>query len=187
MILPLKPFYFIRHGETDWNVQNIVMGSTDIPLNERGMAQATQVRKLLETLDIGQIFSSPSQRASQTAAILNEGYDYSLHYVDQFKERGWGEWEGKQRPHKFDQEDLSIPKGAEPFSVFKSRVMTKLNSILKSEIKSPLIVSHGGVFMAIAHSLGYAEVEAKNCSLYKCDPPQNPQKQWVISHLNERI
>lgn len=86
MICPLKPFYFIRHGETDWNVQKILMGSKDIPLNERGKSQAIQARQFLKDLEIGQIFSSSSQRAYQTASILNEEYAYPLHPVDQFKE-----------------------------------------------------------------------------------------------------
>ncbi len=38
MPLPNKSFYFIRHGETDWNKRHIIMGSIDIPLNDLGIA-----------------------------------------------------------------------------------------------------------------------------------------------------
>ena len=45
--LPLNPFYFIRHGETEWNRRNIVMGSQDIPLNELGLQQAHEASQVL--------------------------------------------------------------------------------------------------------------------------------------------
>ncbi len=46
--LPLKPFYFIRHGETDWNKRNIIMGSIDIPLNDYGIDQARRAAMIIQ-------------------------------------------------------------------------------------------------------------------------------------------
>lgn len=72
MRLPLKFFYFIRHGETDWNRDKRIMGQMDIPLNETGVAQARSARNLLKELNIQHIYTSPLLRAYQTAQILNE-------------------------------------------------------------------------------------------------------------------
>ncbi|KJV91271.1 2,3-bisphosphoglycerate-dependent phosphoglycerate mutase [Orientia tsutsugamushi] len=46
--LPLKPFYFLRHGETDWNLAHRAMGSQDIPLNDRGVSQGLNAAELLK-------------------------------------------------------------------------------------------------------------------------------------------
>ena len=61
--LPRNPFYFIRHGETDWNRRNIIMGSQDIPLNERGLEQAHEVSRILEKESFEIIVSSTKMRA----------------------------------------------------------------------------------------------------------------------------
>jgi bisphosphoglycerate-dependent phosphoglycerate mutase len=45
--LALEPFYFLRHGETDWNLEHRAMGSQDIPLNDRGISQGLNAAELL--------------------------------------------------------------------------------------------------------------------------------------------
>ena len=67
--LPLKPFYFLRHGETDWNLERRAMGSQDIPLNDRGVSQALNAAELLKNEPIATIISSPLLRASKNADI----------------------------------------------------------------------------------------------------------------------
>lgn len=44
-MIPHQPFYFMRHGEMDWNRSNLIMGQMDIPLNETGIRQAHNVKK----------------------------------------------------------------------------------------------------------------------------------------------
>lgn len=66
----LKPFYFLRHGETDWNLEHKAMGSQDIPLNNRGLSQVLNAVKLLKNESIGTIVSSPLLRARKTADII---------------------------------------------------------------------------------------------------------------------
>ncbi|MDR0774396.1 MAG: histidine phosphatase family protein [Rickettsia sp.] len=72
MTLPLKPFYFLRHGETDWNRQHVYMGSQDIPLNQTGENQAREASHILGKKDIKHIVTSPLIRAYRTAEIVNE-------------------------------------------------------------------------------------------------------------------
>jgi broad specificity phosphatase PhoE len=74
--LPLKPFYFIRHGETEWNRRNIIMGSKDIPLNELGLQQAHEASRVLENESFDVIVSSPKIRAQQTlkSSLTDKNY-----------------------------------------------------------------------------------------------------------------
>jgi broad specificity phosphatase PhoE len=90
MIIPLKSFYFIRHGETDWNKRGMIMGSKDIELNSNGISQAEQAKYSFEDADIGAIYSSSAKRASHTANILNEALGLQVTYTDLLTERGWG-------------------------------------------------------------------------------------------------
>jgi len=60
--------YLIRHGQTAWNAARRVLGRTDIPLDEVGLAQATTLGARLGPVDV--TWSSPLARARQTAAAL---------------------------------------------------------------------------------------------------------------------
>src|SRR5687768_11266518 len=87
--------YLLRHGQTAWNADNNrYCGRTDIPLTEKGLAQAAAVREQLRGIDFDGIFSSPLQRARVTAEIAsgkNVTTDKRLIEAD------FGQWEQKTR------------------------------------------------------------------------------------------
>ena len=86
---------FIRHGQTDWNFEKRLQGSTDIPLNATGRAQAREAVATLEGVDWEVIVSSPLSRARETAAIIAAGLDIELGPAyDELIERGYGDGEG---------------------------------------------------------------------------------------------
>jgi broad specificity phosphatase PhoE len=96
------PIYFVRHGETDWNVQGLIQGWTDTPLNEIGHGQARAVARMMaNTPDIGAEFAfavSPLLRARQTMGYLAEALAIEPHHIaiePAVKELGFGVWEGK--------------------------------------------------------------------------------------------
>jgi len=60
------PFWFLRHGETDWNAQGISQGNVDIPLNATGIAQARAAAERLRNRGIATIVASPLSRARVT-------------------------------------------------------------------------------------------------------------------------
>jgi uncharacterized phosphatase len=79
---------FIRHGQTDWNLNKQLQGSSDIPLNDTGRAQARDAVTTLEGVDWEVIVSSPLSRARETAAIIAAGLDIELGPAyDEFVER----------------------------------------------------------------------------------------------------
>lgn len=87
-------FVIVRHGQTDWNVQRRIQGSTDIPLNETGVQQAEATREALRDDDFDAVASSHLQRAAYTAATINQ-YHGKYHLIDErLAERVFGEIEG---------------------------------------------------------------------------------------------
>src|SRR5262245_42381695 len=103
MLKPGISIYFVRHGETDWNLAQRYQGRRDIPLNATGRAQATRNgRVLAQALGhaAGQLdyVASPLVRATETMEIIRReiglpprGYRTD----DRLREIGYGNWEGE--------------------------------------------------------------------------------------------
>src|ERR1700712_2452823 len=66
----MTSLYLVRHGETDWNAQRRIQGSTDIPLNATGRAQAATAGGILARREWDGIYASPLSRAFETASII---------------------------------------------------------------------------------------------------------------------
>ena len=101
MQIPNKDFYFLRHGQTDWNKRHIAMGQQDIPLNELGVQQAHEAAELIETFGVKTIISSPLKRAYETACIIAGNKKESVIVINELKEANWGEKEGEPKK-KYD-------------------------------------------------------------------------------------
>ncbi len=190
MTIPHLPFYFIRHGETDWNRSNRIMGQTDIPLNETGIIQAHEAKELLRKMAFGRIWSSPLQRARQTAEIVKENSFYPIDYKEYLKERGWGQGEGQFHEALLDfrgkeLNEANLPEGAEPYKAFEKRVIRAFTEILtESAEQPPLVVGHGGIFWILTKLLANSSLPAENCTLYFFRPPEHPSHPWFIRLLS---
>lgn len=86
--------YLIRHGETDWNVKRLLQGRTDIPLNQKGLDLAYITAKGLKDVPFDIIFTSPLQRAKQTALAIAEGRNIEVIEDDRIMEISFGSYEG---------------------------------------------------------------------------------------------
>lgn len=98
--------YLLRHGETAWNADgNRYCGRTDLPLTDTGIHQAKMVSDQLKGMHFDAVFSSPLQRALQTAQIASGGKqvitDPRLIEID------FGMWEGKTK-EQFIAENKSL-------------------------------------------------------------------------------
>jgi uncharacterized phosphatase len=159
-------FYFLRHAQTDWNVENLIMGKKDIPLNEIGRKQAVQAAKILAGYPFASLCYSPLLRSKETAEIIASLCPCSLYSLDELQERGWGEWEGLAITYEemLEMSEEEIPIGAEPHDLFLSRVRKGLT--LAASYPSPvLFVSHGGVFEVICKECGVNFYDIPNAAV----------------------
>ncbi|HEY80008.1 MAG TPA: histidine phosphatase family protein [Anaerolineae bacterium] len=157
--------YLIRHGETDANVAGVWQGSTDSPLNARGEAQARALARHLadERLPIAAIYTSPLQRARQTATIIARALGDVPVIVDSgLAEFHLGEWEGltyeqlreeKQLWKRMGEDPDFAPPGGESARDFAMRLLHSIQTIVQTHAgESVGVVGHGGA-MATALAL----------------------------------
>ena len=92
-------FYFVRHGQTVWNVENKICGATDIELTELGHEQAIETGKkiLEEGIHADEILYSPLIRASETARHISEITGIPMRMETRLKEQNFGKWEATPR------------------------------------------------------------------------------------------
>jgi alpha-ribazole phosphatase len=171
--------YLIRHGETEPNKTGVLMGSTDTPLNDQGRLQAASLGERLNALEVDAIFSSPLQRAVETASLVF-GEEAQIITDSSLQEFHFGEWEGmhfseiaKQYPEIWqmwltDWEQTHIP-GGEAFPAFKHRVISVVEEIVRYNAgKRVAVVSHGGCIRSLlAHF--FCESVAKGYWKFKVD------------------
>ena len=145
--------YFIRHGQTDWNVAELMQGQTDIPLNETGLKQAEQMAQSLQGVTFDAVFCSPLTRAQQTCQAV---VDASQIVIDnRLAERYFGEFEGhsiyvmRQRQFWNSNANQTFER-AESLHDFIARVYGFLDEVTQNHKgKNVLIVAHGGVGMVL--------------------------------------
>lgn len=161
----------VRHGETDWNRERRIQGSTDIPLNDTGRAQARDAADaLLRDLPADQpavVVASDLSRARETAEIIAAalGLDGPRLYPE-LRERGYGEAEGTlvddfQARFGAWHTDTTVP-GAEPWADVRARGVRALRLIAGDvrrtsapEATAVIAVSHGALIgELIRHASG---------------------------------
>lgn len=149
MSLPRIPFWFLRHGETDYNAAGLSQGALDISLNATGRAQAQTAAPLLAGQGITTIISSPMQRTRETTDIVNEFLRLPVEYEPDLREVIFGGMEGKPLLPWFPEwlEGNYTPPNAESFAQVLSRIDHAMARILRPG--PVLIVAHGGVFRAL--------------------------------------
>ena len=180
-------FYFVRHGQTDWNMQHKLMGQKDIVLNEKGRGEAEHAAYILKSLEIDKIYSSDLKRASETANIIANICELDVEEMKDLRERSMGEAEGETQKHfemKSFISELSKYKNAETYKNFKTRILNSVNKIVLSEHMYPLIVSHGGVFRCLAKLLANEEgITCANGEVFCFTPSVINEGSWDILPL----
>ena len=170
--------YFIRHGETQYNVENRVYGWAPAPLTEKGVEEVKRARKLIPK-DFSVIFSSDLVRCKETAEMLNEELKLPVIFDARLRERNFGTLEGKtweemgevfyqkDKTHQYDYQSF----GGESVEDVQGRVFSFIRDIMKNREKEKiLVVTHGGVIRLLHYLLGGKVLElpdVTNLSLHE--------------------
>jgi broad specificity phosphatase PhoE len=149
-----RPFYFLRHGETQTNAQRLVAGSLDTELTAVGRQQALEAAAILAKEPITAVYSSPLRRAYDTAIPVAERLALPVVVIPELAERTWGVLEGQPRGSRVRG---VTPEGAESSRVFAQRILCALGKI---ESETPLIVGHSGVFRVLCRTVEIVEADA---------------------------
>ena len=172
MTLIRTPFWFLRHGETDWNAQGLSQGNVDIPLNATGIAQAHAAAPLLRNRGISHIVASPLSRAHDTAKIAAAQLGLPVHLDEGLRETAFGAQEGQPMAQWFSDwvEGTYTPPDAESFSELRARALAAVNRAL-GQAPMVLIVAHGALFRALRAEMGLEpNVRTRNAWPMLCEP-----------------
>lgn len=92
-------FYFVRHGQTIWNVENKICGATDIALTDLGHEQAIETGEKIREMGIkaDMILTSPLIRASETARHISEITGIPVKVEQRLIEQNFGKYESTPR------------------------------------------------------------------------------------------
>jgi probable phosphoglycerate mutase len=163
--------YLIRHGEIDRPAPRTFIGQIDLALNANGIRQAEALHEQLKNIPFSGIFTSPLQRAVQTAALASGQSVESLHPIEQFKEINLGAWEGltvdqvrKLYPQDYEQRgrDLEFFRpqgGGESFADLSVRCYPPLLGLAKAHPGPLLVVAHAGVNRVLISRLQHKSLQ----------------------------
>lgn len=159
-----KNFYFVRHGETVWNLEGKLHGHLDGSLSLNGVGQAEKVGIFLKN-KISKVYSSDLKRASSTAEIIMKTCSVKLDEDKRLRERNLGIFQGltfsevkekyPEMYYKFtsDDPDFTIPQG-ESISQTSERINSFLNEMIsKKDEDNVCVVTHDGVIKIVLQSM----------------------------------
>lgn len=147
--MPDHSFYFLRHGQTQWNKDRIIQGQADSLLNDTGRAQAKRAAEILRSEPIERIISSPLSRVRDTAQAVAAAVNLPVTYDDDLRECHLGDHQGEPYgewvPHYWTG-DYTPPNG-EHFNDFAARAWGAMQNAIALG-PNTLIVAHGGLWIA---------------------------------------
>ncbi len=149
-------FYYVRHGETLFNVFNRMQGWCDSPLTEKGIQNAREAREILKDIPLKAAYVSTSERCRDTCAIIVEYRDIPVYERKGLKEVNFGTWEGVEVDKHL--EEINRRRGTgihwddcggDSNETFAARVHETYNRIYEEceDGDQVLIVSHGAAWL----------------------------------------
>jgi probable phosphoglycerate mutase len=154
-------FIVVRHGETQWNVEERIQGHGDSPLTEKGLEQAEAIAGRLAGEPFDALVASDLGRAMRTALAIARRCGHRVIADARLRERGFGAGEGmtyaeidRAWPDVFSREretdpDFAIP-GGESRRQFHTRVRDAFMALAREhEGRRVAVVAHGGVLAVL--------------------------------------
>ena len=167
----------LRHGMTEANEKGVYIGSTDLPLSDKGAAELAAKTDEYDYPRVHRVYSSPLRRCTETAEILFP--DTELCTVDDLRELNFGEFENKSIDELAKRKDYNDwlrggkdarpPKG-ESLEEMTARTYKAIHSVITDMMENGLthcaIITHGGIISNMLSCFGLPKYDAKTLS---CD------------------
>ncbi|MGB7348136.1 MAG: histidine phosphatase family protein [Pirellulaceae bacterium] len=160
----LSHVLIIQPGATDFDEQQRIKGSLDMPLSQRGQQQVDRMAAELAEVRIDVIFTAPDESARQTAQRLAQGRDVRVKVIDAFRNVDHGLWHGKlieevRRNHPrvyrqgIDSPEEFCPPQGEPISEARDRVVKSLKKCLRRNRDGVIAIVASDPMAAVLDSL----------------------------------
>lgn len=173
----MHKLYFTRHGETVWNVENKICGTTDSPLTEYGRKQAALLGEVVRSSgkQIDEILYSPLSRAADTAKAIADATGIPARCEPRLREQCFGKYEGTPRNgaefHRSKMNFADRYNGGESMMQLAQRIYNLLDELKAQPDKTYLLVAHNGIARVVEsyfHDMTneqYAAAGIRNCQL----------------------
>ena len=175
-------FYYVRHGQTEWTVENKVCGASDSILTDFGHQQAIETgKKFLEQgIKADEILYSPLKRTTETARHISEITGIPMRPEPRIVEQNFGDWEGASVFDEGFQKEkrqftCSFRCGESAFQVAQ-RIYNVLDELKEaSKDKTYILVAHNGLARVITSYFKdmdneeYSSFSIENCSITRFD------------------
>lgn len=174
-------FYFVRHGQTQWNVEYKICGTTDSPLTALGHEQARALGRRIaeEGIQADLILYSPLSRARDTAMEIAAMTGLPTREEKRLVEQNFGKWEGTQRGGEAflaDKRNFATDyEGGESMLRVCQRIYNLLDELKANPEQTCLLVAHNGIARAVNsyfYSMSneeYASFGVQNCEIRRYD------------------
>lgn len=170
-----KEFYFVRHGQTDYNISLIKINHADVPLNATGRKQALSIAPSVNRLPFKTICCSPLKRAKETKELLVPDQNHEeIEDLSECTSQIWGEMTSLG--------SLAFDEGSLVVKNFLERAKNGIHQALKNE-GPVLIVAHGGIHWAICY---WMNIQEHNWIVDNCRPVHffiNEANQWKAKYV----
>lgn len=176
--------YFVRHGQTVWNVENKICGTTDSPLTEKGHQQAIETAEEIIRLGIhvDEILYSPLVRAADTARHISELTGIPAREEPRLKEQCFGIWESTPRDgkefYKAKMQLASRNGNGESMLQLAQRIYNLLDDVKAEPDKTYMLVAHNGIARMVQSYFydmtneEFSSFGVKNCAVVEYQFPE---------------
>ena len=148
----MSKIYFVRHGESEWNVADKICGQTDIPLTQRGHEQAVMTGEsfIARKIKADMILYSPLLRAADTAKHISDITGIPAREEMRLIEQNFGVWEGTspRNSHEFYEAKKGFVQrfgSGESMFQLAQRIYNHLDELKADSDKTYIIVAHNGI------------------------------------------
>lgn len=193
--IPREPFFFIRHGSTNWTLDSLSDGPQDLEINEKGWKEAQIASKILaneieERFNGNQneflIISSTLKRSINTAEVISNNIKIPMILKSGLEEKYFGDFRLEK---KFcDKTKSLIPIDAESDVRFQERISRTIKEIFETKKFNKctkILVSHGEVFKFLSKQLTSEEKKLPRGGVCVFIPNLENNSKWTVEFLSE--